>query len=309
MASPEALGAQQSADQPGARQTVPEVGGHVFAPSFLVDSPFRSTNIRFALLYGIGDATAPTYSSTGAIIGQNDYSLGAFGQTLGYEYRFADWLSVGADAESAVYSGLNGPSVISVGAQVGVALEGTLKAGHRFGPVETAIVIAGGSAPDYVFLIAGALVRAIQSRTIDSGSLFQSTHTLSIGSSLAASWAPWSSLGLTANAGYLYKSLKVSGVTKSSQNAIRFAAAADFDFGKISPVSIGLLAGYRITAPAGSDEIPITQDLSAGISYTGVRELGLAFEFGWRSLPLRAGTSNQLHTNATVGQARIQFFW
>ncbi len=303
---------QTSSDTPTPREhrTVPEMNGHVFMPSFLVDSPFRSTTFKLGLLYGVGDATGPKYDLNGPVPGQTaSYTYGTLAQTFRYDYQFAEWLSAGAVVLTSMYTGLDGPSAVSVGAQFGVGVGLRAKAGYRLGPVETAFIVEASTGPEYGVLVAAAIVRAIQDKIIEPGAALQSTHGVNVTPGVAASWAPWAALGLTGNIAYVYKSLRLSDTTIFDQSGIQYAATADFDFAKISSVPIGLLAGFRIISPIGSDGIPTIKDFSGGIFYTGIRELALGLEVGWRSFTLRPNTNVPLDSTATVAQIGLQYYW
>jgi len=310
-ALPAAAMAQQETRSEPAPRTTPELEGHVFAPSLLVDTPFRETTFKLGILYGFGSATGPHYEvqpgnpPTVVQNGTNDYTFASFAQTFRYEYAFNEWLSGGVTILTLLYSGINGPSVVSIGANVGVGAGARLKAGHRFGPVETAIVMDASTNPEYGFLVAAALVRAIEDGVIDAGSALQTTHSVTLNPSAVASWAPWPALGLTANLGYVYKSLRVNNTSIGDESGLQFAAALDFDFGKISQVPIGLLAAYRLTTPLGSDGVSKVEDISGGIFYTARKEIGLGMEAGWRSFTIRP----PLDSTMLLIQLSLQYYW
>jgi hypothetical protein len=298
-----------AAQAPEAR-TTPEMNGHVFAPSLLVDTPFRETTFKLGILYGFGSATGPRYEVQGnppQVVqnGTNDYTFASFAQVFRYEYRFTEWLSGGVAILTNLYSGINGPSVVSIGANVGVGAGLRVRAGHRFGPVETAIIVDASTAPEYGFLVAAALAKAIQDGVIDAGSALQATHTLTVTPTAAASWAPWPALGLTLNGGYVYKSLRLNSTNIADQGGLQFAAMADFDFGKISSVPIGLTAAYKLTAPLGDSGVSKVQDISGGIAYTARKEIGLGLEAGWRSFTIR----EPLNSTEGLVQLGLQYYW
>jgi hypothetical protein len=294
--------------QPPEPRTTPELGGHVFMPSQVIDTPFRETTFKLGLLYGFGSATGPKYEVQNGQVVQNgttDYTFASFAQTFRYEYAFAEWFSAGAVVLTNLYSGINGPSVVAIGANVGIGAGVRVRAGHRFGPVETALIVDASTAPEYGFLVVAALAKAIQDGVIEPGAALQATHTLTVNPLAAASWAPWPALGLTANFGYLYKSLRLNGATIADQGGLQFGAVADFDFGKISSVPIGLNAGFRVTTPIGSDGVDKVDDISGGIFYTARKEIGLGLEAGWRSFTIRP----PLDSKETLVQLELQYYW
>ena len=282
-----------------------ELNGHVFQPSQLANPSFRQTTFQVGLLYGVGNATGPKYDSSGNVTGTADYSFAALAQTFSYEYRFREWLSAAASVVTSAYTGITGASVVSVGAQVAVGVGGQAKLGYRLGPVDTAVLLDVSYTPEYGFLIADAILRALRDHVIDSGAALQSTHGLTLGPTLAASWAPFSALGLTGNLGYSYKSLRASGTVIQETSSLVVGAAADFDFGKVSSVPIGLLAGYRLINPINDESVPYIQTFSGGISYTGRGDLGLGLEIGRRSFSIRSGIA----ATVTVAQIGLQYYW
>ncbi|MFL5250168.1 MAG: hypothetical protein ACJ79P_00690 [Myxococcales bacterium] len=292
----------------GQGRTAPEMNGHVFMPSALVDTPFRETTFKLGLLYGLGTATGPQFGIVDGkvqAVGQADYTFADFAQTFRYEYRFAEWLSLGAVVLSNLYSGIDGPSAVNIGAEVGIGFGLRARAGHRFGPVETAIIVDASTNPEFGLLVFEAIRQAILNGQIQPGATLQTSHSLNVNPEAAASWAPFPALGITVNAGYLYKSLRQNGESLGSQDGIQAGAVLDFDFGKISSVPIGLVGGYRLTAPLGDGGVERIDDIEGGIFYTGRRELGLGMEIGWRDFTIRP----PLDSKAVVVQLSLQYYW
>src|SRR5882762_6489575 len=104
MADQEAAAAEPAKAAPSSKR---ELDGHVFAPSLFVIPPFRETTFQLGLLYGVGNATGPTYDSSGNVTGTQDLSLAALAQTFNYEYRFLEWLSAGVTAVTLAYTGIS----------------------------------------------------------------------------------------------------------------------------------------------------------------------------------------------------------
>ena len=311
---PAAAIAQQEAQAPKQAddRSTPEMNGHVFIPSLLVETPFRETTFKLGLLYGFGDATGPKYEvqpGTPPTVVQNgtaSYTFASFAQTFRYDYRFLEWLSAGLTVITSLYSGIDGPSVISIGAQVGIGAGLNVKAGHRFGPIETAIGLEVSNEPSYGVLVAAALIKAVHDGVIDAGVALQTTHTRNINPFAAASWAPLPALGLTLNLGYIHKQLRLSGGDiVTDQDGIQFAGALDFDFGRISSVPIGLLFAYRLNSGIGDTGISKIEDVTGGIFYTAKREISLGLEVGWRSFTIRP----PLDSTMTVAQLGLQYYW
>ena len=293
-----------NAQEVPARVSHRELNGHVFVPSLLVDTPFRTTTFQVGLVYAAGTATGPKYDINGNETGTADYTMAGLGQTFSYENRVADWLAVGGSVITLAYTGINGPSVVSVGAQVGVGAAANVRVGHRFGPVEATVLMDASYQPEYGFLVAAAILRALQDHVLDPGAALQTSHSWTLRPTLAASWAPFAPLGLTGNLGYVYKSTLLSGTVTENNSALLAGIAADFDFGKITSTAIGLLASYRLNEPL-TDGLPRIQDFSGGISYTGRPDLGLTLELGRRTFSIRPG----LPATAGVAQLGLQYYW
>ena len=302
------VGGDKTAAESKKGRTAPEVNGHIFPPSFLVDTPFRETTFKLGILYGFGKATGAKYDLSGNPIPNEtvDYNFASFAQTFRFEYQFWDWFSAGVAIVTNLYSGIDGPSAVSIGAQVGVGAGLRLRAGHRFGPVETAIVLDVSNAPEYGILVVAALVKAIQDRQIEPGTALQAKHTRTVNPLISAAWAASPAFGVTANVGYVYKELRLSdNTTVSHQNGITAGAIADFDFGKVSEVPVDVYGGYRLTAPLGDNGVTRIDDIALGFGYTAVRELALSLELGWRDFQIRPPLDSQ----GWLAQFALQYYW
>jgi hypothetical protein len=311
-ALPAAALAQQELAAPAAPpadgRSAPEMDGHVFQPSILVASPFRSTTFKVGIAYGVGKATATRYDSGGNAVGTNEYSFAEFLQTFRYEYRFLEWLSAGPVVVTSLYSGVDGPSVVSVGAEVGLGAGVGVKAGYRFGPVQTALLVEAGYFPEYSLVVGAALSEAVKNGVIDPGSALQVSHALSVNPQVAASWAPLPALGLTANVGYMFKSLHPSSGENRNQNGFQFGGLLDFDFGRISSVPIGVLAGYKLIAPIGTenqDGVSRVESVSAGITYTARQRLSLGLELTRSFFSIRP----PFDASGNQAQLGLQYYW
>ena len=72
------------------------------------------------------------------------------------------------------------------------------------------------------------------------------------------------SLGLRAVIDYAHQF--VSGTQTSDIGAFDFGAALDFDFRALTPVPLGLLAGYKLTVPTSGDGLG--HQFTFGLFYT-----------------------------------------
>jgi hypothetical protein len=272
----------------------------------VVERPFRSTSFNLGILYGFGTATGPRLDSSGNEVGTADYSFGAFAQTFDFEYRLAEWISATAGVITSLYSGMTPSSVVNVGAQIDAGLGVAFKLGHRFGPVEASFSMDAAATPAFGILVGTALSKAIKEGVIDPYSSFESRHAVTVNAIFSGSIAPWPAFGLTANLGYVHQSLKVSGEDIANGGAILFAAAADFDFGKISSAPIGVTTSFRTIQPL-EDKSGVTSitDVVGGLFYTAQRDLALVFEVGWRSFVIR----EPLDSSVLAIQIRLQYYW
>src|SRR5207247_2659367 len=107
--------------------TAPELDGHIFMPSQVIERPFRSTTFKLGILYGFGTASGDKLDAGGNVTGTADYSFAAFAQTFAYEYRFADWFSAKGGVITSLYSGMTAASVVNIGAQVDAGMGLALK--------------------------------------------------------------------------------------------------------------------------------------------------------------------------------------
>src|SRR4051812_18199736 len=67
-----AAGAQEQAKAVRG-ETAPELDGHVFMPSQVIERPFRSTTFKLGILYGFGSATGNSLDANGNVTGTADY--------------------------------------------------------------------------------------------------------------------------------------------------------------------------------------------------------------------------------------------
>jgi hypothetical protein len=279
------------------------LGGHVFTPSLLVRSPFAVTSFEASLLYGAGDATGPTLDVSGVVIGEEKYSFAAMGQTFAYDKKLYEGISAGLGAVTQLYSGIDGPSAIVVGAEIGFGAFGRLTAGHRFGPVHAAATFDASYAPRLGIVVIDAIARALDG-VVDGGAAFTQENAWTLKPGLAAAVALHRALGITASADWQWIALDTDDDRSVTEAGVDLAIAADLDLGELTSVPVAVLAAYRLTAPVGGNGVSRVIDASGGVFYTGRPALVLGLEVGFRSFSVRA-----LDADAAVAQIRLQYLW
>jgi hypothetical protein len=297
----ESLGASAArAANPEADRTL---GGHVFIPTLLVRSPFAVNALEMDLMYGSGSATGTKFSITGRERGEATYSFAAMGQTFAYEHKFAEGLSLAVGFVTQLYSGIDGPSAVVVGLEVGAGLFERLTWGGNLGPVRTAVTLDASYAPRYGILVLDAIEAALQGNRAEYEA-FNETNAWTVKPGLAAAWAPWPALGLTAAVDYQWVSLETTDSGRATESGVDLALAAELDFRKFTSASIALDAGYHTTAPLGSDGVSRVIDWGGGVYYNGHPSLVAGLELGYRKFDIR-----DLRSSATLAQIRLQYLW
>ncbi len=288
------------ATQPGAADRT--LNGHVFTPGILIRSPFATTTFLADLQYGSGSATGTKYILNQPLQTET-YTFAAEAQNFGYEKKLLDGVSIGGGVVSQLYSGIDGPSVVVVGTQIGAGLFGRLTAGHRLGPVQAALFLDATWGPRFGILVLDAIERALNG-SADSASAFAQSNAWTLQPGVAAAWAPHPAIGFTGSVDYQWLSLDTTYESRQNESGVDAALAGDLNVGYWTPVAMTLVGAYRLTAPLGSNGVSRVVDWSAGAFYTGRPALALGLEVAFRSFTLRG-----LDANATVAQIRLQYFW
>jgi hypothetical protein len=284
--------------------------GHVFTPSPLVASPFPATSFRLSLLYGSGTAVGPTYDIDGNVTGERNYTYAAWGQTFGYEQRLWDWLSLDLGLITNLYTGLDTPSALVIGAEVGVGAWLGAHVGHRVGPVQLGGSFQAIWAPRIGILVADAIISAIDSGSLEGVSAFSEQNGVTLVPAISAAWAPWRPLGITASLEYQWISQELAEGTTQTASAIGGGLALDFDFGKLSPVDVALVVAYHVTDPlSASSDASAFQTASLGLHYTGRTDLDLGLDLAWRKFSIRPESRYDLDSNGGIVEIGVQYFW
>ena len=258
------------------------LNGHVFMPSAIVPGALTTTSYDTHLVLAYGTTTGSF--KVGDRVFAGTYTYAGVGANLAYEYAFLRYFSARLGINEQIYSGVDGKSAITVGTTASAGgslgmtaslpLSDSLRVGFLFDAAIT---------PGLALTIGNGIRTIIDSCnqgncTVNTGGIFSVNHALVLQPALAASWAPWRPLGLTANTAYIFVTQKRGGVNYSGQ-AVSLAAAADYDFHAISKVPIGLELEFAWTAPLhGNEGIQHVGDLGGGIFYTGREHLALGLQ-------------------------------
>ena len=279
------------------------LGGHAFIPTLLVRSPFAVNAIQIDLVYGAGNATGTKFSITGREQGEATYSIAAMGQTFAFEHKLAEGLSLAGGFVTSLYSGIDGPSAVVVGLEVGAGLFERLTWGGNLGPVRTAVTLDASYAPRYGILVLDAIEAALAGTRAEYEA-FNESNAWTVKPGFAAAWAPWPLLGLTAAVDYQWVSLETTDSGRDTQSGVDLALAAEVDFRKFSGASIAVDAAYHTTAPLGTDGVSRVIDWAGGVYYNGHPSLVAGLEVGYRKFDIR-----DLRSDATLAQIRLQYLW
>jgi len=290
------------------------VNGHVFMPSPLIPPPVATTSFAVGMVLGNGGATGPKYDTNGnPIPGEPlDYSYAALGQSLMYEFAFLKNFTGRVNLLTTLYSGLDGPSALVVGVSVrvggGAGITWSLPLGDVF---RLGASIDINYAPQLNLLVATAVLKALQPpHTFDPSSAFSQDNILTWKPAVTFAWAPMPALGFTAQAGYTTSSLNLDSGTVSRE-AVTLGVLGEVDFGKFTPVDIGLSLVYRQNIGVNSSQSGQAdiRDIGGAILYTGKPEVSLGLQMLSRKLTIRPQYDPALETTFPVAEIFLQYFW
>jgi hypothetical protein len=293
---------QTTSDSPRA------LNDHVFIPSQLVTGPFTVTAFGTTVMAGVADASGPRFNIAGIEIGSRDYAIGAFGWGLDLDLNILRDLSLRLAANGAVFAGLDGDSILSAGAatQLGALVGGTW--GRTFGDARLALVLDVGIRPALNFLIANAVIRAIEEGVFEGDDVFFDTEQVVTSPGVSFAWAPHPALGLTTE-GFYQWTRRISGQGEDlNEQALVLAAKADVDLDPLIRWPIGLLGAYRATVPVSGGR-ELFQQASLGVFYTRRVRLALGLEVTWARGELRPNIRPNLDADAVIAAVRMRYYW
>jgi hypothetical protein len=262
------------------------LNGHIFMPATTVRGPFIVTSFGSFMNIGYGSTTGTFQIGNRVFSGGYDYAL--FGATLDYELAFLRYVSARIALNPDVFSGINGNSALVVGSRLQVGVSAGLSASIPLGnSVRVGFLLDTSFGPN-VLLSIGEGIRAVidscqqpSGCDVVTGQAFSVLHVFTVQPAAAVSWAPLPALGLTANLGYLYATATDSGSGENG-SAVVTGFAADFDFGRISSVPIGVQLQFRWTAPFSGIQLQHVTDLGGGVFYTGRQNLAVGLQLIFR---------------------------
>jgi hypothetical protein len=288
------------------------LNGHTFMPALDVPGALLTTSFTSALLVGLGQTSASVQISDKTLSGNFEYA--AIGAVIGYEYAFLDYFSARLALTELLFTGINGRSAIAVG----TGLQGGIGGGLTFSlPVADSLrlgVLFDASVVPNFGLTIGNGVRSIieacrspQGCDLRSGDFFQQKSVTQVQPALAASWAPFSALGVTANASYIWANQHLNG-SNSSGNAFQLGTALDFDFKAISEVPVGLMFQFSWIAPFNGEALQHVSDIGGGIFYTGRKNLALGAQVIDRRYAVVPGVVNVTWKTFLV-DIGMRYYW
>jgi hypothetical protein len=101
-----------------------------------------------------------------------------------------------------------------------------------------------------------------------------------------------------------YEQAFVKGTTSSSDGTLNIGAAVDFDLHSVTPLPLGLLAGYKLSVPTSGDSLG--HQITLGLFYTGQRNLGLGIQTALQLPTAPAGISNYAIFLASL---TLRYYW
>jgi hypothetical protein len=287
------------------------LNGHRFMPTETVDSPFSVTSAGMSLVLGIGSAVGPTYvivpgdPPTLGKSGTRDYSFAGGGGYFRYDQRLADWILLRARLGWAIFSGIDGPSAIAVGASVRPAGSLGVTVGRDLGDTfRIAALVDLDYSPQFGLMVAEALAYAIENQDLEAGEAFQQDNVLTVQPGIAVSWAPQRALGLTGTLQYLGASLDTQ-EESLQESGYLVGLLADLDLGALTRVPVGVALGARRAGPLGSSDLDTIRQWLLAVQYTGRADLAIGVEMYWQTFRVRP----ELDSDVQIAEIVMRYFW
>jgi hypothetical protein len=284
------------------------LNGHIFMPAADVPWPFTITSLTSDLLVAYGNTTATVQIRGQTFSGKMEYA--GIGGVLAYEYAFLDHFSVRAFLNDVVFSGINGRSALAVGTEfqigAGVGVTASIPIGDT---LRVGFLLDASTQPNLALTIASGLRSIVDSCNqptgcnVDTTKIFGSTTVETVQPAIAASWAPFRPLGLTANVAYQH----LTSSTDVSGDTVYLAAAADWDFRAHSTLPIGLQLQASWTVPFSGTGIQHVTDFGGGVWYTGRKELAAGFQLLSRRFAVAPNVNVSWSTY--IGALGLRYFW
>jgi hypothetical protein len=286
------------------------LNGHVFQPSTLVGAPFATTSFVTQIVFLGGSTTGRVTIRDQEFSGSLEYAgIGGF---AGYEYSFLEHFSVRAWLNDLLYSGLTGRAVVVIGTEVqagaGAGATASMKVTDA---LRVGVLFDVSYAPSIALTIADALERVADSCAtpdgcdVDSGSLIQIDNLLRVEPAVAASWAPFRSLGLTANVGYIYLDGEAA---SGGSSGVKLAGAVDFDLYPAVGFPLGLQGVVAWSAPVGTSALQHVTDAGVGFYYTGRPDVSVGVQVLGRRFSAQPGLV-KTDWSAYLTTIGLRYYW
>jgi hypothetical protein len=304
--------AQEAAQPEVSRQAPPalpgqgrELNGHLFIPSVLVVDPFVETHFRSVTSGSVLRSDAPVISLTGEEEGTRQrYTQAGYSQQFELQLKLLPFLAIRGSASALVYSGTSGRSFLTLGSALQYGAGGGVTLGQRFGAMQLALTADAAYEPTYSVNVGSAIGASLRAGQVETGPLLVLQRAVPLRAGASAAFAPTSSLGFQLMARYEHTFRERSGLQR--QDAFVGGAAADFDFRALTPLPLGVLLAYQVTAPFGSlDRKDRSNYFDAGLFYTGRRDLVLGLEGSVRRFPQR----ERIDTDSVLGSVVVRYYW
>lgn len=282
-----------------------EVNGHTFLPSDLLPQPFCTTHVGLSTGFGFAKLKAPIVDENGYATGETaHYTLAALAEWLDLQLAPLDWLAVRGKVQGTVLSGATTAAALNFGANVGLeyAVGATARV-LRLGWLQAAVALDVDRTHGYRFSPGDAIVASLQAGQITTDTLLiRSTDTqVLVTGQVAASPGP--AFGAWLVGGYA-RSWTSGGGTSSSEGLLGLGLGASLDFAPLAKVPVGLLSAYLYEKSSASGASG-THNVSAGVFYTGRRNLALGLEAGYLLQSPAAGVD----LSVVTALIRLRYYW
>ena len=276
--------------------------GHLFLPSDVVEDPFTTTYLDESTGFGYASFRADQYDNGGYVVGKSQYHLGALGQEFKFQLGILNSWAIRLAAAGTVLSGIDADSALTAGATLGYTLSTGVTYSFMQGRVRMAGAFDFEYAPTYSFSPVNALVNTLNTLKIDTGTLFTSSDNIRLRPAFLIAIGLNPSLGLRGVIDYTQEFVRST--ETSSNGAFDLGAAVDFDLRSLTPLPLGLLAGYKVTVPTSRDSWG--HQFTLGLFYTAQRNLGLGIQTALQLPTAPTGISNYFVFLASL---TLRYYW
>jgi hypothetical protein len=282
-------------------------GEHLQIPSRLVRDPFVTTFFGLATAAGFGEVKGPSFSLQGVqILGRRSYHIGFLGEQFDAGVRLLPWLSIRLSGVGAALTGTDGASALVVGATAfSSGSAGLTLATQIGGNLRLAFVGDVLYRPQFDVTVVGGLAASIASGSIDPSGIFSRADLTVYTAGVSAAYGVGKALGLIANVNYQHQRSDRQGVVNNA-NDLGGSAQFDVNFGAISPVPLAIVGSYRVDTAFALGSFNTTQEVAAGLYYTGRTALVLGLDVGARFFDLR---TSALDTRAGIGTFVLRYYF